>query len=73
MRENRQPELVIPYAALSWQPSEHFFLHLEYSQPGEGAMLPYGAGGWWSAPRPGLFERETAPSSSPLRSPRLSA
>ena len=57
-QQDRQPELVIPYAALSWQPSEHFLLRLEYSHPGQGAIAPYGLGGWWAMPRPSLFAHE---------------
>lgn len=39
---SNEAELVIPYAALHWQPSESFQLRLEYSRPGQGAFHPYG-------------------------------
>jgi hypothetical protein len=32
----QQPQWVLPYAALNWQPNDHFQLRLEYSQPGTG-------------------------------------
>lgn len=50
--EPRQPELVIPYAALNWEPSDHFQLRLEYSHFGSTGSHPFGALGreypWYS-------------------------
>jgi hypothetical protein len=43
----RQPELVLPYAALHWQPSENFQMRLEYSQPGAAGLYPYGWQDGW--------------------------
>ena len=35
-----QPNWVLPYAALNWEPSDHFQLRLEYSQYGSGWGSP---------------------------------
>lgn len=53
---------VLPYAALDWQPSENFQMHLEVGQ-GTGLYDPFGVYGWHRSPF-GSPLRASAPSTS---------
>ncbi len=41
-------QLVLPYAALDWRPSEHIHMHLEYSRGGTGLWPDTRPLGYWS-------------------------